>query len=303
MLTAVISNGEVCIPLLQFLKQHGIAVHFFYEIQDPGERAMAEGFCSAWKIPMQAGEGEASLYEWLNKISPSLVFVCGYNKRIDIASIPRSVANMFNIHPGLLPAYRGPSPVFWQLRDGAKEIGVSIHRVAQHFDAGEIVWEKKIPREEYFTYTHLTRLTNYFALEGVGMILQHLLQGKTLPSQKQDNTKAHYHKRPTLEDVSIQWQTMRADEIIRQINACNGWNKGALTTIKGMPCKIIDAIKLKIKSTAGIVPGNIIQLKDECWVACTNNEMLSITFINFDGNFVPARLFDKYGLRKGDRFE
>lgn len=304
MLTAVISNGEVCIPLLQFLKQHGIPVHLFCDIQDPAERAMTESFCNAWKIPFQNGKEPSSLYEWLKHISPTIVFVCGYNHRIDVASLPSSIVNsIFNIHPGPLPAYRGPSPVFWQLKDGVKDTGVCIHRIARHFDAGDIIWEKKITREDYFTYTHLTRLLNYLALEGVGMILQHLSIRKPLPELQQDKSKARYHKRPSQEDVTINWQNMRADEIIRTVNACNGWNKGALTTLKGAPCKIIDAVKLKIKSSPGIAPGIIMQLKEECWAACTNNEVLSITLINFDGNFVPARLLEKYGFRKGDRFE
>lgn len=49
-----------------------------------------------------------------------------------------------NIHPSLLPAYRGPYPVFWQLKRGEQKTGVSLHQVNAEFDAGDIILQREI---------------------------------------------------------------------------------------------------------------------------------------------------------------
>lgn len=49
-----------------------------------------------------------------------------------------------NIHPSLLPAYRGPHPVFWQLKRGEQKMGVSLHQVNAEFDAGDIILQREI---------------------------------------------------------------------------------------------------------------------------------------------------------------
>ncbi|MFC1662683.1 formyltransferase family protein [Patescibacteria group bacterium] len=49
-----------------------------------------------------------------------------------------------NIHPSLLPAYKGVSPTFWVLANDEKETGVSIHKLTKSFDEGSIVAQKNI---------------------------------------------------------------------------------------------------------------------------------------------------------------
>lgn len=58
--------------------------------------------------------------------------------------LPMTVANVpawgtLNIHPSPLPRYRGPAPLFWQLRDGVEQLHVSLHRVVPELDAGAVV--------------------------------------------------------------------------------------------------------------------------------------------------------------------
>ncbi|MBP6017396.1 MAG: hypothetical protein KA586_11800 [Candidatus Promineofilum sp.] len=63
--------------------------------------------------------------------------------------IPRAVRELprlgfLNLHPSLLPAYRGPTPVFWQLRDGA-EAGVTVHYLDEGLDTGDIAAQSAVP--------------------------------------------------------------------------------------------------------------------------------------------------------------
>lgn len=59
-----------------------------------------------------------------------------------------------NIHPSLLPKYRGPNPIFWQIRNGETQTGVTLHKVSEKIDAGDILACKKVP------YTRGARLVD-----------------------------------------------------------------------------------------------------------------------------------------------
>ena len=65
-----------------------------------------------------------------------------------IKSIPLGI---INLHPSLLPKYRGANPIFWAIRNGEKEFGITVHYLNEKIDAGDIIMQKKIPIEDYET--------------------------------------------------------------------------------------------------------------------------------------------------------
>src|SRR5579872_2245090 len=62
-----------------------------------------------------------------------------------------------NVHPSLLPAYRGPEPVYWAIADGAPVTGISLHRAAPKVDAGPILAQAQLPIDPSDTAGTLTR--------------------------------------------------------------------------------------------------------------------------------------------------
>ncbi|MBT8135307.1 MAG: hypothetical protein KJO03_12415, partial [Gammaproteobacteria bacterium] len=67
-----------------------------------------------------------------------VILMSCYGKRLPDEIINLPVAGCYNMHPSLLPAYRGPDPIFWQLKYSA-ELGVSWHQVVSDFDAGDVI--------------------------------------------------------------------------------------------------------------------------------------------------------------------
>lgn len=59
-----------------------------------------------------------------------------------ITSIP--IVGCFNIHPSLLPRYKGANPIFWQLRNGETDTGVTLHQVTSEIDGGNILTARKV---------------------------------------------------------------------------------------------------------------------------------------------------------------
>lgn len=67
-----------------------------------------------------------------------------------VFSIPRH--GSINLHQGLAPYYRGGPPIFWELFNGEKEVGITVHFVAAKVDAGEIILQKTVPLEYDYAY-------------------------------------------------------------------------------------------------------------------------------------------------------
>lgn len=80
----------------------------------------------------------------LRALAADVAVVACFTRRIPAAllAIPRH--GFLNLHPSLLPDYRGPVPLFWQLRDGAPT-GVTVHYMDDGFDTGDIVAQKALP--------------------------------------------------------------------------------------------------------------------------------------------------------------
>jgi methionyl-tRNA formyltransferase len=74
---------------------------------------------------------------------------------------PRALANpkhgWLNVHPSLLPAYRGPEPVYWAIADGVPITGISMHKAAPKVDSGPILAQARVPILPADTAGTLTR--------------------------------------------------------------------------------------------------------------------------------------------------
>jgi methionyl-tRNA formyltransferase len=81
---------------------------------------------------------------WMASLSPDFVASFYFNQWIgqDVREIPR--IGCVNMHPSLLPELRGPDPIFRTLEQGLERSGLTLHKVADEFDAGEILHQKRV---------------------------------------------------------------------------------------------------------------------------------------------------------------
>jgi len=98
-----------------------------------------------------------SLSRVLERLHPDRVLVSCYPYRIPESLLDASGLDWFNIHPSLLPVYRGPSPLFWQLRDGLDRIGVTLHRMSPELDMGPILAQRTFDLSGDFSMSSLSR--------------------------------------------------------------------------------------------------------------------------------------------------
>jgi len=104
------------------------------------------------KIPIHRVENyhAESVINLLQKADADLGILYGTNIiKESVFSIPKR--GSINIHQGLAPIYRGGPTVFWELYNGEKEIGITVHFVAAKVDTGDIILQKTLPLEYDFS--------------------------------------------------------------------------------------------------------------------------------------------------------
>jgi len=299
----VISNVELSIPLLQYLRSINVELVLYigaYNADTP--ISSLTSFCTTCQVPFELEEEPQQLFSWFNQQRPDYCFVLGYKKKIDVSRLSEFRDRLFNIHPGKLPQYRGSSPIFWQLKNGEPSLGIAIHFMNERYDAGEIVWSKEIANEDYYSSGFVEYIFSNLLVEGVQYILNTGREDVTQLRKNvlQNETGAVTYKKPGLQDVLVSWQTMNAKQVVNLTRACNPWNKGAITVYNGMEVKIIDAEILGMTTVAQ--PGMILEINNGIKVACMENSCLKINHLNINGIYVPARFAQRFGFATGQYF-
>ena len=110
-----------------------------------------------YNIPVLQPEKITETKKELEKISPDLIVLTAYGKILpkDILSIPKY--GCLNIHPSLLPKYRGASPIQTAILNGDKKTGITIILMVEKMDEGPVLTSKKYKIETNVTYKELEK--------------------------------------------------------------------------------------------------------------------------------------------------
>lgn len=299
----IISNSDCFIPLAGALVAQQQQVYLFYSASaDVHVNQKVSHLLNQLHIAHVEQEGkDVNLYNWLVKGKFDACFIVGYPKLIVLNKLKTSITPIFNIHFGSLPAYKGPTPIFWQLKHGDKKIGLTIHRLSKRFDEGVIVWHKEIDNETHFSYKYVEQLFSQLCVEGVFFILQLIMLNLPILEIPRGDVESVYYSKPKMEDVLICWESMTAEEICNLIGACNSWNKGALTSINGTEVKIMDA--RVVNERTDLPTGTILSIEESLYIACCNSTIIRISMLFIYDSFVPSYHLKKYGIREQQRFE
>ncbi len=299
----IISDSDALIPLAYTLAgQQNLQVSLYYSPSpDLFVNQKVREFARQGRIRItEERNKDKDLYVWLNNGKYDACFVIGYKYRIRLERLVYRTP-LFNIHFGPLPAFRGPTPVFWQLKYGVEKIGLCIHHLTEELDAGGVVWLKEIENREYYNCKQVSQLFSQLCVEGVLLILPFLMQGMPLPVVDRSAFKSAYQKRPVLKDVKIDWQQMGAVEICNLVRACNPWNKGAITSYKGQDVKLMDARIILSKEDVGCEAGTIVRNNGELHIRCKDKQTLKVNTLFFQESYLPSYQCHLLGFKRGEK--
>ena len=145
----------------------------------------------------------AQLITFLHAHSASIFLLSCYPKKLP-QSIIRLSAHCINIHPSKLPRYRGADPIFWQLRLGETETGVTLHEVTNSIDAGAILWFTPVA---YPSGARLKTIQLILLKEAVAGLKQLLnIPAENWRAQPQIHSNSSWHPAPCREDYTINFE-------------------------------------------------------------------------------------------------
>lgn len=164
---------------------------------------------------------DAVAQEKLAAEQADVFIVASYGKIIPEKVLDIPAHKTLNIHPSLLPQYRGPSPLPTAMLDDTRQTGVTIMRLDREMDHGPIVAAEPITVTEWPTYEDFETLMARKGGDLLARILPQWVAG-TIAEKEQDHSRATFTRKITKEDALID---LAADPYLnfRKIQAYHEW--------------------------------------------------------------------------------
>lgn len=306
---AVLCSGSVLQPTLEALYSQGLLAGVAVpgsgageDVNLPLEMALRQAGIPFLRVRMDDLTGQ--LTPWLGEIAADVVCCMGFPGKIPPELLELPPLGFFNLHGGALPRYRGPDPVFWQIKNREPFGAITIHRMTPKIDGGGIAHTERVVLGPEDTYAlHMQRLGGTLPRVMIEFIQQLVIQGDSLPLHTQEAATAPYLPRPTETDRTIDW-SQPAAETDALVRACNPISGGAMTILKGIPVRLLEVSPAPPCTDTQTAPGTIIAASaaDGIRVVCGQGETLALEIIYAsDGFFSGRRLAHIFGLGPGDR--
>ena len=220
---------------------------------------------------------DQSALDELRGLEPDLIVIAAYGLLLplDVLKIPRF--RTLNVHPSLLPKYRGASPVSAAILDGNETTGVTIMVVDEGLDSGPIVAQEETAIGSDDDAETLTK--RLFEMGGnlLAWVLPRWERGKLEPIP-QDESQATVTRRLSRDDGRIDW-SRPAGYLARQIRAYQPW-PGSFTQWDGRIVKVVKASTMAGEMT--VPPGEVVVV-DDGLAAGTGEGLLVLETVQLEG--------------------
>ena len=232
------------------------------------------------------------------RLKPDLVAVAAFGQILPKGILDLPPLGCINVHPSLLPKYRGAAPLNWTIIRGETATGVTIMRMDEGMDSGDILIQEETPLGPEETFGELQdRLAERGAdllLKTIGMVTD-----GTVRRTPQDHASATFAPRLKKENGVIDWHR-HADEIVRLIRGLSP-SPCAYSFLQGRTLKIFSAAARK--SPIGQIPGTVLAVTPEGLPIAAGEGLVFLREVQAEGKKrMPVQDFLRgVRLRPGDR--
>ncbi len=223
----------------------------------PLEPPPVKGFALARGLPVYqpASLRPEEVQSELSELRPDVVVVAAYGKLLPPPVLDTPAHGCLNLHPSLLPRYRGPSPVAAAILDGEQATGITLMLLDEGMDTGPIVCQREHSlsgREDAESLTEdLFRLGAEVLLES----LEPWVEGR-LTAQPQEEARATTTRKLQRSDGEAEW-TLPAAALERRSRAFSPW-PGLFTAWDGKIIKLLDLVSLPAAASIPAEPGRVV---------------------------------------------
>ena len=198
-------------------------------------------------------------------LRPDVACVACFSKRIPVALLALPEHGFLNVHPSLLPAYRGPEPLFWAFRNGEASNGVTVHFMDEGLDTGGLVAQARIEFPDGVSGAEAERL----CAESGGRLLVDVIRALHLTTDGAERNLGRpqpeggsYYPAPAPGDfaLSLDWPARRAFNFMR---GTAEWNRPYTVEVNGERLALQKALSYSATQTLDQSPAVI---GDEAWI-------------------------------------
>lgn len=257
---------------------------------------------------IQADKIDNEIISKISRIEFDCLVLVSYGKLLPPEVLKLAVGKSVNVHPSLLPKYRGPSPIASAIFNGDSETGISIIEISERLDEGDIFAQCKVSIQNNETKDSLEDKMIRIGAPMLISTLDLLQEGKILPYQ-QPKVGITYTSLFSKEDLKINWHKT-AEEIDNKIRAFSAepgcfsfWNKKIIKIIK-----VTKIINFKTNDNFKNIKSGEIIIADKVnglMVKCGKGEIIRIETLKPQGKKeIPALDFlNGYRIKAGEFFE
>ncbi len=216
--------------------------------------------------------------EQFAKLAPDVTIVAAYGLFLPLAVLEVPRLGSLNVHPSMLPTYRGSSPVQTAILDGDDRTGVTIIKLDEGMDTGPIVASRETEIGSDETAADLTARLFEMGAQLLVEALPDWEAGK-IEATVQDETAASVTKRLARADGRIDW-SMAAAFIGRQVRAYHPW-PGTFTQWNGRLLKVLAASPANDDRKGS--PGQVISLEEGRIAVATGDGLIELATVQLEG--------------------
>lgn len=303
-------SGEIGVPTLEALANTHAVIGVVTQPDRPqgrGQRAAPTPIkLAAQRLSLPVLEPRSArdphLAPAIASSHPDLLVVMAYGGILPSALLQAAPRGAWNLHPSLLPRYRGPAPIPWALYHGDADTGLTIFQMDAQVDHGPILAQRRVPIEPGDT---TQTLSDRIARLAPDLLLETLAQaerGRLTPAP-QDDRQATMAPRLTKADGWIDW-SLPAALIVRRGHALLPW-PGCTTSWRGHSLKLLQFAVASDEATAtpGIPPGTVRRVSAEGIVVQAGRGAVAIRELQLPGGrpLDAAAFLRGHPLRPDDR--
>lgn len=294
-LTKLVEEGhEVVLVMTQPDRPAGRGL----KLQPPPVKVTAE----ASGLPVLQPETlkEEALITHLQGLAPEVLVVAAYGRFVPKVILDIPPRGCYNVHPSLLPKFRGPAPINWALIAGEEETGVTIIRMDEGMDMGPILLQKVEPILPEDTAGSLEGRLALVGAEALAEALR-LVEKNEATLVPQEHRFATYAPKLKEEDGRLQWswEEKRLHNLIRGFSP----EPGAHTFVKGKRLKVLRGAIVSEGEEEGL-PGTVLAVEREGLVVAAGRGALRLLEVQPEGRrrMTGAEFARGARLQKGEAF-
>lgn len=218
----------------------------------------------------------------IRDLNADIAVVCSFNHKIPKVLLDSVKDGFINVHPSLLPEYRGPNPYSPIIFNDEKETGVTLHFMDENFDTGDIIAQKKIAVSKYETMGTLFNRLNILALD---MLLETLKKYEEAKLEHRKQLDGNFKRGAIFSDNDLLINYKQsAYEIENLIRALNPFIL-ARTNFRGTLVKVLSAEVFDEDLPLNHPAGTIVKIDDDKFYVTTGKGLLAMTSMQFGSFF------------------